>query len=86
MDDDTIHADPSHPLLGLTGTSASGVTPLEQEVLDEYERLLRNMNQVSLDVVVQRAEINGGSLFRPSSRVLWQRCLVALSHSKLPKD
>ena len=50
MDDTTIHANPgdgTSSLLNLTGASSSGVSPLEQEVLDEYERLVRNMNQVS---------------------------------------
>ncbi|ETN45072.1 uncharacterized protein HMPREF1541_09948 [Cyphellophora europaea CBS 101466] len=47
MDDDTIRPEPANSLLNLTGASSSGVTPLEQEVLDEYERLLRNMNQLS---------------------------------------
>lgn len=30
-----------------TNTPSSNVTPLEQEVLDEYERLLSNMNQLT---------------------------------------
>ena len=51
MDEDqTIHANPgdgTSSLLNLTGASSSGVSPLEQEVLDEYERLVGNMNQVS---------------------------------------
>lgn len=46
MDDDTLHADSAASLLNLAGNGSSEVTPLEQEVLDEYERLLRNMNQV----------------------------------------
>ena len=48
MDDDTLHADTTGSILNLAGNVSSEVTPLEQEVLDEYERLLRNMNQVSL--------------------------------------
>lgn len=47
MDDDTIQVDSGGSILNLAGNGTSGVTPLEQEVLDEYERLLRNMNQVS---------------------------------------
>lgn len=50
MEDKTMHANPgdgTSSLLSLTGASSSGVSPLEQEVLDEYERLVRNMNQVS---------------------------------------
>lgn len=56
MDDDTIHADGSGSILNLTGATSSGVTPLEQEVLDEYERLLRNMNQVSLPQFTTRSD------------------------------
>lgn len=39
--------DLSNPLLGLTERTSGGVSPLEQEVLDEYTRLLNNMNHVS---------------------------------------
>lgn len=35
-----------NPLLNLTDPTSAGVTPLEQEVLDEYARLLQNMNHV----------------------------------------
>lgn len=62
MDDTTIHANPSDgtsSLLNLTGASSSGVSPLEQEVLEEYERLVRNMNQVSV------------FFFRFLSEILW---------------
>jgi hypothetical protein len=38
--------DLSNPLLSLTDRPAAAVTPLEQEVLDEYTRLLKNMNHV----------------------------------------
>jgi hypothetical protein len=51
MEDDTFHADSNDPFLNLTAAASSGVTPLEQEVLDEYERLLRNMNQVSFALI-----------------------------------
>ena len=51
MDDDTMQPEPTNSLLDLTGGASSGVSPLEQEVLDEYERLLRNMNQVSRVVI-----------------------------------
>lgn len=53
MDDDSFAADdttttlPRNPLLNLTHDASSSITPLEQEVLDEYTRLLNNMNQVS---------------------------------------
>jgi DASH complex subunit DAD3 len=47
MDDDTLQAEPGSSILHLAGDGLTGVTPLEQEVLDEYERLLRNMNQAS---------------------------------------
>jgi hypothetical protein len=45
MMDETSHDLPD-PLLNLTDRAAAGVTPLEQEVLDEYTRLLKNMNHV----------------------------------------
>ncbi len=38
--------DLSSPLLNLTDRTTAGVSPLEQEVLDEYTRLLNNMNHV----------------------------------------
>lgn len=39
---------PHDPLLDLgSAQNTSGVSPLEQEVLDEYTRLLNNMNSVS---------------------------------------
>jgi hypothetical protein len=38
--------DVSNPLLTLTGQPSASITPLEQEVLDEYARLLKNMNHV----------------------------------------
>lgn len=48
---DTVSASsfPQTQLLNLRNDSSvnGGVTPLEQEVLDEYSRLLGNMNQVS---------------------------------------
>ena len=52
MDDTTIHTNASEAtssLLNLAGASSSGVSPLEQEVLEEYERLVANMQQVSHD-------------------------------------
>ena len=42
----THNNDPSS-LLNLTGSVDSSVSPLEQEVLDEYERLVGNMTEVS---------------------------------------
>lgn len=47
MDESTMYNDNKNPLLNLTGDASSGISPLEQEVLDEYERLLNNMNEVS---------------------------------------
>jgi hypothetical protein len=38
--------DVSNPLLALAGRTSASITPLEQEVLDEYARLLKNMNHV----------------------------------------
>ncbi|KAK4941456.1 hypothetical protein LTR10_018600 [Elasticomyces elasticus] len=46
MDDSTAHND-SRSILNLTGQGSSGVSPLEQEVLDEYERLSKNMKELS---------------------------------------
>jgi len=46
MDDSTTHNDSRSTLLNLTGQGSSEVSPLEQEVLDEYERLSRNMKEV----------------------------------------
>ena len=45
-DNDTITTFPRQTLLNLTNDTSSGVSPLEQDVLDEYARLLSNMNQV----------------------------------------
>lgn len=45
-DDSIIQHDSTNPLLNLTNPVSPGVSPLEQEVLDEYSRLLQNMNQV----------------------------------------
>lgn len=47
MDESAIYSDGRNPLLSLTAQTSSGVSPLEQEVLDEYQRLLSNMNEVS---------------------------------------
>ncbi|OAP57315.1 hypothetical protein AYL99_08053 [Fonsecaea erecta] len=47
MDESTLYNDSKHNLLNFTGPSSAGVSPLEQEVLDEYERLSRNMKEVS---------------------------------------
>ncbi|KAI1624468.1 DASH complex subunit Dad3-domain-containing protein [Exophiala viscosa] len=47
MDDSTTHNDSRSTLLNLTGQGSSGVSPLEQEVLDEYERLSGNMKELS---------------------------------------
>jgi hypothetical protein len=45
MMDENSH-DLPNPLLNLSDRTSAGVTPLEQEVLDEYTRLLKNMNHV----------------------------------------
>lgn len=47
MDESSVYNDSKNPLLNLTGQGQSGVSPLEQEVLGEYERLSRNMKEVS---------------------------------------
>jgi len=48
MDESTIHVDNTNPILNLTSQASPDVSPLEQEVLDEYSRLLKNMNQVGI--------------------------------------
>ena len=35
-----------NPILNLASQPHAGVSPLEQEVLNEYSRLLKNMNHV----------------------------------------
>jgi hypothetical protein len=45
MMDENSH-DLPNPLLNLSDRTSASVTPLEQEVLDEYTRLLKNMNHV----------------------------------------
>jgi hypothetical protein len=48
MDEITTYNDSKSSILNLTGQGpSSGVSPLEQEVLDEYERLSKNMKEVS---------------------------------------
>ena len=58
--------DQSDPLLNLTNRAQSGVTSLEQEVLDEYTRLLNNMNHVRL--MIQTVSL------RCPLIVCWCRC------------
>jgi len=53
QDDDTTTTTfprPRHDLLNLNlpNDASPGISPLEQEVLDEYSRLLANMNQVRI--------------------------------------
>lgn len=45
--EDTTQTFPRTTLLNLTPDASSTITPLEQEVLDEYSRLVSNMNQLS---------------------------------------
>ncbi|KAK7905513.1 hypothetical protein LTR67_000236 [Exophiala xenobiotica] len=48
MDENTTYNDSKSSILNLTGQGpSSGVSPLEQEVLDEYERLSQNMKELS---------------------------------------
>ncbi|KAK5081938.1 hypothetical protein LTR70_008628 [Exophiala xenobiotica] len=50
QDDDTTTTTfprPRHDLLNLPNDASRGISPLEQEVLDEYSRLLANMNQLT---------------------------------------
>ncbi|KAK5445151.1 hypothetical protein LTS15_010242 [Exophiala xenobiotica] len=48
MDENTTYNDTKSSILNLTGQGPSlGVSPLEQEVLDEYERLSKNMKELS---------------------------------------
>ncbi|KAK5069197.1 hypothetical protein LTR51_008744 [Lithohypha guttulata] len=55
---DTVSASsfPQTQLLNLRNDSSvnGGVTPLEQEVLDEYSRLLGNMNQRRLNLLLRQ--------------------------------
>lgn len=56
QDDTTTTTNFPHPrqtLLNLTNDASPGVSPLEQEVLDEYSRLLSNLNQVRTQAVPQ---------------------------------
>ena len=70
MDDTTNPPEGTSSLLNLTGASSSGVSPLEQEVLDEYERLVRNMNQVSfLICLLGGLGKRGGGAGKEQSRV-----------------
>ncbi|EXJ94353.1 hypothetical protein A1O1_02747 [Capronia coronata CBS 617.96] len=57
MEENTVYSDSRNPLLDLAG-QASGVSPLEQEVLDEYERLARNMKELSSAL----ASLSGGPI------------------------
>ncbi|EXJ55587.1 hypothetical protein A1O7_08515 [Cladophialophora yegresii CBS 114405] len=47
MDDSTMYNNTQNSILNLTGQSPSGLSPLEQEVLDEYEKLANNMKELS---------------------------------------
>ncbi|KIV93857.1 hypothetical protein PV10_05041 [Exophiala mesophila] len=58
MDESTVYNDGRNPLLSLTAQASSGVSPLEQEVLDEYQRLLNNMNELSSTL----ASLSGGPM------------------------
>ena len=48
MDESTVYNNTQSSILNVSGQTSSGVSPLEQEVLDEYERLAKNMKDVSL--------------------------------------
>lgn len=54
MEDDSLLGDnettttfPRAQLLNFSQNASSGVSPLEQDVLDEYTRLLNNMNELT---------------------------------------
>ncbi|KAL2415511.1 hypothetical protein ABEF95_004766 [Exophiala dermatitidis] len=47
MEENTSFPDSRNPLLDIAGQDSTGVSPLEQEVLDEYERLANNMKELS---------------------------------------
>ncbi|KAL6244145.1 hypothetical protein RBB50_009015 [Rhinocladiella similis] len=47
MDDNTTYNESKNSILNFTGQESSSVSALEQEVLDEYERLSRNMKELS---------------------------------------
>ena len=70
MDESTVYNDGRNPLLSLTAQASSGVSPLEQEVLDEYQRLLNNMNEASAKP--EQRVSRGGTLWRyHSTEYLW---------------
>lgn len=57
-------------ILSLAGQSSSEVSPLEQEVLDEYERLSGNMKEVGHPVsptLVNRSEGRGARSAKPEA-------------------
>ncbi|KAJ9602778.1 hypothetical protein H2200_012558 [Cladophialophora chaetospira] len=47
MDESTMYNNTQSSILSLSGQASSGVSLLEQEVLDEYERLSKNMKELS---------------------------------------
>ena len=53
MEDNAMYKNTQNSILNLTGQAPSGVSLLEQEVLDEYERLSKNMKEVRLTPILQ---------------------------------
>jgi hypothetical protein len=54
MDESTIrHNNTQHSILNLSNQTSPGVSAKEQEVLDEYERLSKNMKEVRAIVQVK---------------------------------
>jgi len=47
MEENSTYNDSKSSILNLTAQGPSGVSPLEQEVLDEYDRLSKNMKELS---------------------------------------
>ncbi|KAK5224827.1 hypothetical protein LTR72_004608 [Exophiala xenobiotica] len=68
MDENTTYNDSKSSILNLTGQGPSlgGVSPLEQEVLDEYERLSKNMKEAK-DVVGIRRKKTDITNYPPTS-------------------
>ncbi|EXJ84654.1 hypothetical protein A1O3_05324, partial [Capronia epimyces CBS 606.96] len=58
MEESTVYPESRNPLLDLAGQGSFGVSPLEQEVLDEYERLAKNMKELSSTL----ASLSGGPI------------------------
>jgi hypothetical protein len=74
MDENTTYNDSKSSILNLTGQGpSSGVSPLEQEVLDEYERLSQNMKEVSKPSVLSSVRFRSRNRQAKRIGVGWRR-------------